>query len=292
MRTLLAPLLLAVGTATAYAQQPEYTFEMRLIADGEAGAPSGPGQVYPNNIFADPRPTRIGFWLQARVSVTGDAENWGIVRASSPSDGASSIQMYTVHTASLGRGTVNGANTNYGRGTGYRNGGVATGHTGNTGNSQPFPGIVGNENGALDNGGSGELINRIYGFNSFVGATRAATNPGEPSQPWNVNGALGAGAPVAPEAFSPWANLYRFWVDISSYATLPPGHFPGDGLYITASAQLFGSLRAAPTDPSMTTWAMVMGPGQLMTATWGIPSPSACSVLVFASAFVTRRRRF
>jgi uncharacterized protein (TIGR03382 family) len=265
-----------------------YTFQFRLIADGEAGAPAGPGTQYPFGMNA----TRIGFWLQARVAQTAN-QNWGIVRASSPAGGTSASFIAVSDPAggtSLSRGSVNAANTNFGRGSGYRNGGTNTANTGNNAGNAPFPGGTGNENGGLDNGGAGALMTRVYAFDSYVGATRNAANPDDPSQPWNVNGALGAGSPVPSDGtFSPWANLYRVWVDITDWTTARI-------VTINASALLNGALQAAPTDPSQGSWAMqiAVDNGVVATASYIIPifpTPGAAAILGLGGLVVMRRRR-
>ncbi|MFT3683470.1 MAG: hypothetical protein QM783_00865 [Phycisphaerales bacterium] len=291
MRTALFALVAAAASSEALAQS-QYTFEIRLIPDGAAGAPSGPWQTYPLGDPANVTATRIGFWLQARVSVTGGAENWGIVRAASPAGDASFITASANFDVSVSRGSTNGGNSIFGRGSGYRNGGAQTGNTGNDVGSAPFPGTANNENGALDNGGSGSLTRRVYGFNSWVGDTRAAANPDEPSQPWNVNGASGAGSPVPSGQFSPWASLYRVWIDITPFASPGPGNYPQ--MSVSASAWLTGSIAAVPTDASQQTWQMLEGPGQLLTASYSfyvVPTPGAAAAVGLAGVFASRRRR-
>lgn len=287
MRKVLAVLLLAVGSGTAVAQ-PVYTFEMRLIADGMAGAPAGPGQVYNIGNPESTTATRIGFWLQARVRQTG-GENWGIVRASSPVGGTSEITVINpAASISLSRGVVNAAGTRYGRGNGYRVGGVDVGGTGNTAESAPFPGLAGNENGGIDNGGTGEAMTRIYGFDAYVGAARTASFSEDIYSPWGVNGASntsGADYPSVPVGlFSPWANLYRFYLDINFQVA----HF----FNISATAALTGSMSVVPASPGSDVFLMQTGATQTLTATYTffIPTPST-SAMLGLGAIVTLRRR-
>ncbi|HZW07001.1 MAG TPA: hypothetical protein VFF65_07745, partial [Phycisphaerales bacterium] len=158
MRTSLIALLAAVSTGSALAQDG-YTYEMRLVPDGMSGsAGPTPGTTFNFAVGA----TRIGFWLQARVAQT-TGQNWGIARASSPSAGEASFIALTDPAAlsSLSRGVVNTGGTAFGRAAPYRNGGVASGNTGNAPGATPFPGSAGNENGTLDNGGSGFISRRI-----------------------------------------------------------------------------------------------------------------------------------
>jgi MYXO-CTERM domain-containing protein len=228
--------------------------------------------------------TRIGFWLQARVAQT-EGENWGVIRASS-GDTTSYIQLIDqTHQLTLTRGTTNAANTAYGRGSGYRNGGANTGNTGNSAGSLPFPDTTGNENGGIDQGAGGA---RIYGFNAWVGATRSAANPDDPSQPWNVNGALGAGSPIPSDGtFSPWASVYRVWLDV------PAGWHQVGVVTIEASALLTGAATAAPVDPSLTTWEMVEGGSAMVTASYAFssPSPGGAGLAMVGAAWASRRRR-
>jgi hypothetical protein len=292
-KIVLSSIVAAAGIAASANAQTSgaYTFEMRLIPDGAAGAPAGPGSTFNIGNPAAVTATRIGFWLQARVSQTA-GENWGIVRASSPAGGtAASFVAVTDAVAGgsvLTRGSVNAANTNFGRGSGYRNGGAPTGQTGNNAGNSPFPGSTGNENGGLDNGGAGPVTRRVYAFDAYVGSTRPAPNPDEPSQPWNVNGAQGAGSPVAQGTFSPWASLYRVWIDI-------PTNSERD-VVVSASALLNGALQAAPTDASQASWAMqiAVDNGVVANATYTfhvVPTPGAAAMLGLGGLAAIRRRR-
>ncbi|MFT3683468.1 MAG: hypothetical protein QM783_00855 [Phycisphaerales bacterium] len=237
--------------------------------------------------------TRIGFWLQARVAQTA-GENWGVVRASTPTGGTSASYIAVIDSAggaSISRGTTNSAGTNFGRGSGYRAGGTATGQSGNAPDSTPFPNYAGNQNGTLDNGGSGVLMTRIYGFDSYVGGGRTPQDPDAPSQPWNVNGAPGAGSPVPSDGtFSPWANLYRVWIDITSTATRD--------VTVSVSALLNGATQAAPTDGSQQNWVMQVATqyGVVATASYTfhvgiVPTPGAMAVLGLGALTASRRRR-
>ncbi|MFT3686324.1 MAG: hypothetical protein QM783_15625 [Phycisphaerales bacterium] len=299
-KIVLSSIVAAAGIAASANAQTSgaYTFEFRLIPDGATGAPTGPGTAYNIGNPAAVSATRIGFWIQARVSQTAN-ENWGIVRASSPTGGtaASFISVNDPAGASLlTRGSVNSNNSNFGRGSGYRNGGPANGapgslRDGNAVGSAPFPGGAGNENGALDNGGAGAITTRVYAFDSYVGPTRTAANPDEPSQPWNVNGAGGAGSPVAAGAFSPWASLYRVWIDITDFNTTRD-------VVVNASALLNGAIQAAPNDASQQTWAMqiAVDNGVVANASYtfhipGVPTPGAAAVLGLGGLAAMRRRR-
>ena len=308
MRSACAALLLAVGSSSPVTQA-QYTFEMRLIPDGMAGSPGGPSPSQTFNIgnLGDTLPTRIGFWLQARVSQTS-GQNWGITRASSPAGGGASFISVGDPAAgtSISRGTVNAGGTLFGRGVGYRNGGANSGNTGNTAGNAPFPGGAGNENGGLDNGGGGgSLMSRIYGFDSYVGPTRADTDfdadgdgdddgDGLPENPWGVNGAMHpanvSGTPVPNDGtFSPWANLYRFWFDIHDMTTQRTA-------VISAAALLNGAVQAAPTSPGGATYAMQLSAGQTLQTTFSLqipawPTPGAASLLALGALTAARRRR-
>jgi len=298
MRHACAALLVAVGACSALGQT-QYTYNLRLIADGEAGSPGGPtaGMTMPLAFGA----TRVGFWLQARVAQTG-GENWGITRVS-PSPGSTSWIAITDPSSAttIRRGEVNSAGTNFGRGLGFRNGGVSSGATGNPAGTTPFPGTIGNENGTIDNGGAGFIPTRIYGFDSYVGATRADTDgdgdgdfddngDGVPENPWGVNGAthsasLGGTPWPSDGTFAPWANVYRFYIDLS-WAT-------NRVVVLNVSAFVNGSIQAAPTSAGGNTYAMQVAPGQTLTTAYTIliPTPGAAGALAMGALCLGRRRR-
>lgn len=293
MRASLALLFVSAGAGSAFAQ---YTYEMRLIADGQAGSPGGANAAQTYNIGSgSSQPTRIGFWLQARVLQT-TGQNWGITRVSSNLADPAFIRIDDpAGLASISRGSVNASGTLFGRGAGYRNGGANSGNTGNTAASVPFPGGNGNENGGLDNGGSGALMTRIYSFESYVGALRFDSDgdsdgDGLYENPWGVNGALLSpgvtGFPIANGVFSPWANVYRFWVSLGDASI-------GREVTLNASAFVQGALESGPTSPGGFNFAMILAPGQAMTAsfTFSLPTPGAAAVLAMGGLAAARRRR-
>jgi MYXO-CTERM domain-containing protein len=268
-----------------------YTFEMRLIADGDAGAPAGPGTTYNIGNVGNITATRIGFWLQARVAQTAN-QNWGVVRASSPAGGTSASFIAVTDAVAGGsvltRGSTNAANTNFGRGFGYRSGGASTGQTGNVSGNAPFPHSPGNENGGLDNSGAGAVTRRVYAFDCYVGSSRLPADPDNPTNPWNVNGASGAGSAVPSNGtFSPWANLYRVWLDITNTTQRE--------IIVTATALLNGAVQTAPIDASQQSWAMQVAVenGVVATASYrlGMPTPGAATVLGLGGLAAMRRRR-
>ena len=288
-KIVLSSIVMAAGLAASAQAQTAWTFEMRLIADGDAGAPTGPGTAFNIGNAASVTASRIGFWLQARVSQTG-GQNWGITRASLPAGGGTSFITMTDPAAgsSLSRGSVNAANTNWGRGTGFRSGGAATGQTGNAAGSAAFPSGTNNNNGGLDNGGSGSATMRVYGFDAYVGSTRNASDPDNIYNPWGVNGAgntSGADAPFVPVGeFSPWANLYRIWVDISA--------FDGRAVVLNASALLNGSVQTSDVGGGL--YPMQLSPGQTLTAAYTFtvtPTPGAAAMLGLGGLAAMRRRR-
>lgn len=288
-KIVLSGIVMAAGLAASAQAQTQWTFEMRLIADGTAGAPTGVGTAYNIGNPAAVTASRVGFWLQARVSQTG-GQNWGITRASLPSGGGTSFITLSDPAAgsSLSRGTVNSANSNYGRGTGFRSGGTATGQTGNAAGSAPYPSGTNNNNGGLDNGGSGAVMTRVYGFDAYVGATRNASDPDNIYNPWGVNGAAntsGADAPSVPVGeFSPWANLYRVWVDITA--------FDGRTVTLNASALLNGSVQTSDVGGGL--FPMQLSPGQTLSASTTFtvtPTPGAAAMLGLGGLAAMRRRR-
>lgn len=288
-KIVLSGIVMAAGLAASAQGQTQHSFEMRLIADGDAGAPSVSSQFAIGNA-AGVTATRIGFWLQARVMQTGGGQNWGITRASLPAGGGTSFITLNDPSAgsSVSRGTVNGTGSLFGRGLGFRSGGSSTGNTGNAAGSAAFPSGTNNNNGGLDNGGSGALMTRIYGFDAYVGATRNAANPDEPYNPWGVNGASntsGADAPSVPLGeFSPWANLYRVWVDI--------GSFDGRTVVINASALLNGSMQTSDVGGGL--YPMQLSPGQTLSSSYTftvVPTPGAAAMLGLGGLAALRRRR-
>jgi len=305
--------LAVVGLAVAASAQvvtpnpTGYTYEFRIIADGDAGAPSGLWTQRPLSNTA----TQIGFWIQARVAQSV-GENWGIVRVSPPAAPNTSFITMTdpVGLSSIQRGAINNpanpANTLHGRGVGYRTGGFNNGPSANTAGSAAFPGVSLNENGALDNGGSGAFNDRIFSFDSYVDGTRADTDvdgdgdvdddgDGFAENPWGVNGSAHPlnvdGTPIPSDGvtFSPWANIYRFVVmptDVNQQRTI----------LIDAYAQIQGALQSAPTQAGSSTFAMQVGPGRSMFAptysfTWGVPTPGAAALMGMGMLAAARRRR-
>lgn len=293
--------IVAVAGIAASAQA-QYTFEMRMVADGMEGAPT-PSAVHPNNWAAYPigdvnnvTVSRIGFWLQARVSQTS-GENWGVVRGTSPTGGTSASFITVsdpVGASSMSRGQVGNQGTAqnptpiYGRGVGYRSGGTPSGSTGNVSGSVPFPGSTGNLNGGLDNNGSGVNMTRLYAFDAFVGGTR--NGDGDPSNnPWNVNGAPGQGDPYPLGQFSDWNNMVHIWIDVGSLDTVRT-------VTLNALALLNGALLAEPTDDSATSWAMriAVNNGSVQTAAFSFrvaPTPGAAAMLGLGGLAAMRRRR-
>ncbi|HZW07096.1 MAG TPA: hypothetical protein VFF65_08220 [Phycisphaerales bacterium] len=303
-KIVLSGIVAAAGLAAS--AQAQYNMELRLIADGDAGSPNGASASTTfnigdrNNVTA----TRIGFWLQARVAQT-EGQNWGVTRVSSPAGGGASFIGLTdpAGASALSRGAANSGASLFGRGLGFRNGGANSGNTGNTPGSVPFPGGAGNENGGLDNGGAGALMTRIYGFDAYVGATRADTDAdgdgdvddngdGSPEQPWRVNGgnanAAADGVPHPSDGtFAPWANVYRFYVDVTNFNSLRD-------IILNASALVNGAIQASPTSPGGASYAMQLSPGQLETATYTftvVPTPGAAAMLGLGGLAAMRRRR-
>lgn len=303
-KIVLSGIVAAAGLAAS--AQAQYVFELRLIADGQAGSPGGPNAANTFPIGADTgavTATRIGFWLQARVSQT-TGQNWGITRASTPAGSSAFISMTDPsNLASVTRGAVNSGGSLFGRGVGYRIGGTNTGATGNNAGNAAFPGTAGNENGGLDNGGSGALMRRVYGFDCYVGPTRADTDAdgdgdfddngdGLPENPWRVNGgtanaAVDGVAYPSDGTFAPWANLYRIIVDVGA----------NDGRTITLNAQalLNGAIQAAPTSQGGDSYAMQLSPGQTIQAGafsfTVVPTPGAAAIVGLGGLAAMRRRR-
>lgn len=286
-KTVLATLVAAGLAVPALAQS--HTYEMRLIADGDAGAPVGAWAQAPIGNPAAVTVTRIGFWLQARVSQTSGT-NYGIARVSSPNGGVATIVLTdSANQSSMQRGARNAGGTLHGRGAGYTGSGVNVGATGNSPTSAAFPSGVGNDNGGLDSGND-----RIYGFDAYVGATRsgAAIDPEDPGagyyNPWNINGApavAGANGPSVPNGqFSPWANIYRVWVDITSN--------DGRTIVLSASALVNGTIQTADVGGGL--FPLQLHSGQVMEASYSftvVPTPGAAAMLGLGGLAAMRRRR-
>lgn len=295
-KIVMSGIVAAAGLVASAQAQTQYTFQMRLIADGDAGAPTGLGTAYNIGDASNVQASRIGFWLQARVSQTG-GQNWGVQRASSPAGGTSASFISVSDPAgssALSRGSVNAANNQYGRGAGYRNGGTSTGNTGNAAGSLPFPSGTNNQNGGLDNGGAGAVTTRVYGFDAYTGSIRSdpdADGDGTYHNPWNVNGTTNPDiansdpTPVALGTFSPWANLYRVWIDVGALTSVRT-------VTLNASALLNGS--AQTQDVGGGSFPMQLGAGQTLTASYTFtvaPTPGAAAMLGLGGLAAMRRRR-
>lgn len=269
-----------VAAGVAMPALAQYTYEFRIIADGDAGAPTGAWAQQPLSTTA----TAIGFWLQARVSQT-TGTNYGIGRVTSPAvPGVSFLTVTDATGSQLNRGAINGTATQHGRGAGFRSGGVNVGAAGNAAGSGAFPSTTNNQNGGLDSGNT-----RIYGFDAYVGATRTGTldpDTGESINPWGVNGSATAGSVAS--GFSPWANIYRFVV-------LPTNSNSQRVITLNANAQLNGTLGAQETSPGSNSWALQLAPGVTRTAqysfNYGIPTPGAAALLGLGGLAAARRRR-
>lgn len=273
--------VVSIANAQPTGNPPGYEYEFRIIADGDVGAPTGPGTLFPRTTVS----SQIGFWLQARVRQSVN-ENWGITRVSPPAAPETSFVTVTDSVgSSLQRGTTNSSNTNFGRGSGYRNGGPNTGATGNAGGSVAFPGVTNNQNGAIDSGGT-----RIYSFDSYVGSDRPPQNADDPSNPWGVNGSLTPSSPIPSDGvtWSPWASVYRFVV-------LPTNSLSQRTITLDAYALINGAVAVRPTDAGLSRYAMEVGPGRNMGATYsftyGIPTPGAAALLGMGALTAGRRRR-
>lgn len=288
----------AAGLSAVAQAQIDYTFELRLIPDGAAGAPSGAWAQYPHSATA----TRIGFWVQARV-MQDSGENWGIGRFTAPP--SPNCDFITVTDSAGGttlqRGQINTSTTNprHGRSLPYTNGGLNIGATGNDAGSAAFPGVTNNENGAFDSGNT-----RLYGMDAYVGGTRTSptgvfdVNTGNPVNPWGVNGATPsfpdpdnatAANPVPTGEWSPWASLYRIWV----VPTITNGQ---RGITLTVSGQLNGTVQAAPSATGGSNWAMQLGAGETMSTTYTfnygiVPTPGAAALVGMGVLVAGRRRR-
>lgn len=323
---LFASAIVAAGVAMpALAQQWQY--EYRIIADGDAGAPTGAWAQQPFSLSA----TQIGFWIQARVMMTGatgNQANWGIGRCTAPGVPNNDFVVISDSVASslLNRGRINSSGTAlFGRGSGYRNGGAsptanqntAAGNNGNNVGAGTVPGLMptafavgttNDENGAFDSGND-----RIYGWDAYVGGTRNSpvfndpdngptdvvdNNTGLPVNPWNVNGAAGpsnanptanAATPVAQGTFSPWANLYRFVVIVTDTTTPRT-------VTLNSAAQLNGTVQAAPSSAGGNSWAMQLSSPFQASATYSwtyppIPTPGVATLLGLGGLAMARRRR-
>lgn len=275
----LSGIVVAGLASAALAQTPVYTFEHRLIPDGAAGAPTGAWTQFAIGNPAAVTATRIGFWLQARVSQTGGT-NYGIGRAGNGATPNASFISTSDAGSTLARGAINAGGTQHGRGTGYRNGGSNVGETGNAAGSAAYPGSANNQNGGLDSGNR-----RIYGFDSYVGATRNGVDDGEGnfSNPWGVNGGA-AGAAVPTGEFSPWANLYRFYVDI--------GTNNGQTVVLNYTVQLNGTLQTQDVGGGL--FPLQLGAAQLVNGSYTftmVPTPGAAAVLGLGGLVAARRRR-
>ncbi|HZW06237.1 MAG TPA: hypothetical protein VFF65_03865, partial [Phycisphaerales bacterium] len=114
---------------------------------------------------------------------------------------------------------------------------------------------------------------------------------GVPENPWRVNGgtanASTDGVPHPSDGtFAPWANVYRFYLDVSNWGNARV-------ITINASALLNGAVQAAPTSPGGSSYALQLAPGQLETAVFSFttPTPGAAALLGLGAMAGLRRRR-
>lgn len=269
-----------VAAGVAMPALAQYTIEFRIIADGDAGAPTGTWAQQPLSTTA----TAIGFWLQARVSQT-TGTNFGIGRMTSPAvPGVSLLTVTDAVGSQMNRGAINAAGTQHGRGQGYRSGGVNVGAAGNAAGAGAFPSTTNNQNGGLDSGNT-----RIWGFDAYAGATRTGIDDGDggTTNPWGINGSATPGSVPLGE-FSNWANLYRFVV-------LPTNSNSERVITLNATAQLNGTIGSQETSPGSGSWALQLAPGVTRSAqysfTYGIPTPGAAALLGLGGLAAARRRR-
>jgi hypothetical protein len=82
-KTVVFALVAAAGmTASAFAQNANPQFELRIVVDGTPGSPFQSGSnFFPAATTSNPIVTAVGLTLQARVTTTGTHANWGIGRA-------------------------------------------------------------------------------------------------------------------------------------------------------------------------------------------------------------------
>jgi uncharacterized protein (TIGR03382 family) len=287
MRKATALFVSAVGALAGSAVAQTYTFEMRLIPDGATGAPTGLGTAYnigdPGAVTA----TRIGFWLQARVAQTVN-QNWGIDRFSRPAASQGGGEAFvrvndSANQMSISRGTVDSGNTLYGRGVGYRNG-----PNGNTNNTSTANTGVNFENGHLDATGPEGSATMIYNIDDYLGGFRNGS-----SNPWGVNGGTGGVPWPSDGTFAPWANLYRFWVDIYD--------FTDRTVTVDARGLLNGTVQTQDIGGGFWPMQTNVPAGQVATSIYTlttsafnfhiVPTPGAAAVLGLGGLAAVRRRR-
>lgn len=274
----------AIATATASAQ---YTFEMRLIPDGVAGAPTGLGTQYPIGNPSAVTATRIGFWLQARVAQTLN-QNWGIDRFSRPAAAQGGGEAFIrvtdpANAMAISRGTVDAANTLYGRGVGYR-----FGPNGDTNNTNAANTGTNFENGHLDATGPEGAATMIYNIDDYMGPTRTGA-----ANPWGVNGGTGGVPWPSNGTFAPWANLYRVWIDIYD--------FSARSVTIDARGLLNGTVQTQNIGNNLWPMQTNVPAGQVATSVYTlttsqfnftiIPTPGAAAMLGLGGLAALRRRR-
>ncbi|HZW06471.1 MAG TPA: hypothetical protein VFF65_05055 [Phycisphaerales bacterium] len=276
--------LCGVMASSAWGQ---YTFEMRLIPDGVAGAPTGLGAEYSIGDPGAVTATRIGFWLQARVAQTVN-QNWGIDRFSRPAASQGGGEAFirvndSANAMSISRGTVNSGDNLFGRGAGYRNGPGGNTNNTNAGNTGPNY-----ENGHLDDTGPEGAATMIYNIDCYLGATRTgATNP------WGVNGGTGGVPWPSDGTFAPWANLYRVWIDIYDFTPRT--------VSIDARGLLNGTVQTQNIGGDLWPMQTNVPNGQVASSIYTlttsgfnftiVPAPGAAAALSLCGLAAIRRRR-
>ena len=313
-KSVLAGMIAVAGLAAAANAQT--TIEVRLVVDGQAGAPTGIPSYLPGATA-----TAVGLTLQARVR-TATATNFGITGVSSTN--SSTLNRFSHNDASsngwtggLQRGSVSATDTVgtalFGGFNPYRQfiGSTITFTNNNNWNApngnavagqNRFPGATSSSSGTgvnaslpgtrTANGFQSQDANNRTQIQAIFLSVNTSVPDGDPNNPGTVPGA-GAPTAVAAGEFSAWANLYRLvFVPAPNAGT----ELPGRSVTVSFSGVInFGSAFAfndtAGSWLLTSTAGLTVSANSPVSATFTVPTPGAAALLGLGGLAAFRRRR-
>jgi hypothetical protein len=330
-KTVVFALVAAAGmTASAFAQNPNPQFQLRIVVDGTPGSPflSGPN-FFPAATTSNPIVTAVGLTIQARVTTTGTFANWGIGRAGFVSGVG---QSWITHNDAL----TNQTNSTWSAGD------VATsafrrGETGDPGAPVPRRGLFNNFRNAVTpaqnlESGNGTFVspfnNGLMQRGSVVGgAWVAGSGPGTGGGIVGVDGnspsftslapliplvdetvvlpdgsfgtapagtGLGrAGATANDTVTSPWENIYRFIFIPRTNNSDPYREVTVSAGFRLDWAASLGDVSGAGEGPFFKVQNLTFRNENMIigSVSFFVPTPGALALLGVGGLAVARRRR-
>jgi MYXO-CTERM domain-containing protein len=314
-KSVLAGMIAVAGLAAAANAQT--TIEVRLVVDGEAGAPAGIPSYLPGA-----QATAVGLTLQARVR-TATASNFGITGVASTN--SSTLNRFShndtrsngwtggIQRGSVGATDIVGSNI-FGAFNPFRQF-IGAGITSNSANNWNAPngnavagqtrfpgftttaagtGVAASLPGTRTANGfqSQDANNRTQIQAIFLSVNTSIANVVDPNTGENTPGA-GAPSAVAAGEFSAWSNLYRIvFVPAPNNGT----ELPNRQVTVNFSGVInFGS--AFAFNETAGSWLLTSTAGRTITdaspvsATFTVPTPGAAALLGLGGLAAFRRRR-